>query len=118
MGAAEIIKDFQQRAQLFAEIWARVGYPIKFHSYYRGEIEQNTLFEKGSTKARFGQSAHNYGLGVDYHFEHYGWNVPKDFWAFGDEIARYVGLESGVSYGDANHIQLPGWKNWKPYFLV
>lgn len=118
MGPLDAIKQFQERAQLFAQLWEQVGYPIKFHSYYRGPAEQETLYQKGASKARFGASAHNFGLGADYHFQKYGWEVPKAFWEYGDSLARYIGLETGITYGDANHIQLPGWKNWKSYFLV
>ena len=118
MGPWDAINEFQKRAQLFAEIWSQVGYPIKFHEYYRGPEAQEDAFRRGASKARFGQSPHNFGLGADYHFVTYGWNVPKEFWEYGDSLARYVGLESGLSFGDANHLQLPGWKSWKPYFLV
>lgn len=116
--ALRVAQEFQRRVQLFAELWAQTGYPIRFHSYYRGPQEQEQAYMRGASKARFGQSAHNYYLAVDYHFDKYGWNVPKEFWEYGDKLARYIGLESGISYGDANHIQLTGWKTWKAYFLV
>jgi len=113
IGQEQAIRTFLERADLFAGIMYQYGVPVRFHSYLRGELEQNQLFEKGSTRARYGQSAHNYGLAADFHFDQYGWNVPKDWWEFADKVAKYVGLETGITYGDANHIQLPGWKRYK-----
>lgn len=105
--------EFLQRLSYFYYYMAYLGLPIKFHSYYRGGEEQNRLFAEKKTKARAGESSHNYGLAVDYHFQDGGWNVPKSYWQRGDMVARWVGLESGLGYDDANHIQLPGWKRWK-----
>ena len=31
----------------------------------RGEIDQNALFERGATKAKFGESAHNWNAAID-----------------------------------------------------
>jgi len=116
--ANKAIETFIQRAELFAGIMAANGVPVRFHSYWRGEIEQNQAYERGSSKARYGESSHNFGLGADYHFDQYGWNVPKEWWAYGDKVAKYVGLTSGIDYGDANHIELPGWKKWRVHFLT
>lgn len=112
MTLADAQMDFLNRLEGFFQIMAWAGAPVKFHSYYRSPQEQNELYFAGKSKARAGQSAHNYGLAVDYHFDPQGWNVPKDWWEFGDQVARYVGLESGISWRDANHIQLRGWKQW------
>lgn len=109
----EAIQDFVRRAGWFAEIMAWAGAPIRWHSYFRSGQEQEELFRKGATKARAGQSAHNYGLAADYHFQDHGWNVPDSWWEYGDMVARYVGLTTGKSYGDANHIEYGGWKIWK-----
>ncbi len=105
--------DFIQRAEWWASVMAQYGVPIKWHSYYRSPAEQDELFRRGATKARGWQSPHNYGLAVDYHFEKYGWNVPGSWWKFGDDVARAAGLETGLSFGDANHLQGRGWKRWK-----
>jgi len=113
-----VIQAFIDRANLFAGIMADAGLPVRFHEYYRGEQAQNEAFARGASKARFGQSPHNFGLAADYHFDPHGWNVPKEWWQYGDRVARYIGLESGLDYGDANHIQLARWKQWKAYFLV
>jgi len=116
--ADDAIYDFIARATQFAELMAQAGAPVKFHDYYRDEATQNAYFARGASKARWGQSSHNFALGADYHFADHGWNVPKQWWQFGDTIARQVGLVSGIAYGDANHVELPGWRSWKPYFSV
>lgn len=116
--ALQVATEFAKRAQLFAQLWEAAGYPIRFHEYYRGPEAQEAAFQRGASKARFGQSAHNFYLAVDYHFDKYGWNVPKAFWEYGDELARMIGLETGILYGDANHLELSGWKTWKAYFLA
>lgn len=118
MTPQEAIYDFIRRAENFAQIMANAGAPVKFHEFYRGEQDQNQAYARGASKARFGESAHNFAMGADYHFDRYGWAVPDQWWEFGDEVAKMVGLKSGLSFGDGNHLELPGWKSWKPYFLV
>lgn len=118
MDAIGAIYDFAAKAGQFQQIWLQLGYPVKFYQYYRSGQEQEAAFARGASKARAGQSAHQYYLAADYMFDKYGWDVPKEYWEYGDQIAKYVGLESGISYGDANHIQYPGWKNWKPYLIA
>lgn len=108
----EAIKTFLERAEVFSYYMGNYVSPIKWVSFYRGMEEQYNLFLKGATKAKPGQSAHNYALALDYAFQTYGYNVPKEWWSFGDYIARSVGLETGIAYDDAGHIQLPGWKLW------
>lgn len=116
--AYQIAVEFIRRVELFSNAWAAEGYPVRFYQYYRGPQEQEAAYNRGASKARFGQSAHNFYLAVDYFFDKYGWDVPKEFWEYGDQLAKQFGLASGLAYGDANHIEMQGWKQWKPYFLV
>lgn len=113
MNLADAQTEFIRRLERFWQIMAQIGAPVEFHEFYRSPQRQNELYFQGKTKAKAGQSSHNWGLAVDYHFQGRGWSVPKDWWEVGDLVARYVGLESGISYQDANHIQMPGWKTWK-----
>jgi uncharacterized protein YcbK (DUF882 family) len=112
MALADAQTRFLSKLEQFWQIMAYIGAPVEFHEYYRSPQRQNELYFQGKTKAKGGQSSHNWGLAVDFHFERHGWNVPKDWWEMADMVARYVGLESGAGYQDANHIQLPGWKQW------
>lgn len=117
MGPIEIVEAFVLRVDLFSKDMESAGAPIVIHEWYRGPEQQETAYKKGASKARFGSSAHNYYLAVDYHFLHYGWKVPAAWWYYGDTIARQYGLVSGVNYGDGNHIELEGWKTWKSLFV-
>lgn len=91
-------------------------------SGYRSVTEQNALFAQGRTKpgtivtkARGGQSAHNFGVALDFckdmDIKRAGlqpsWNVP-DYEILAQE-ALSLGLEAGFFWGfvDAPHIQLP-----------
>lgn len=115
MDLADAQQEFLRRVEAFWQIMGWAGAPVKFHSFYRSPQEQNELYQAGKSAARAYQSAHNFGLAADYHFDPQGWKVPEEWWQFGDQVARYVGLETGISWKDANHIQLPGWKLWKSF---
>lgn len=106
-------QTFVDSAILFADIMAQVGLPIKFHEYMRPPERQNELYSLGRTRARAWESPHQYGLAADFSFDPYGYDVPFSWWQYADKLASHLGIQSGISYGDANHIQLPGWQQWK-----
>lgn len=95
---------------------------FKIYETFRYNERQDHLFRKGMTKARAGQSAHNYGLAVD--FVPYvqatdafarekgvsGWNWDQSHdWDFLKKAAVKFGLEAPIKW-DRAHVQLPGWK--------
>ncbi len=91
-------------------------------SGFRGEKEQNALYEQGRsspgakvTNARFGQSAHNFGCAADLtHDSDPAKPLLQPDWVRANYSilaveAPKVGLESGFNwkFPDAPHIQLP-----------
>lgn len=91
---------------------------------FRSVERQNYLFMKGSSKAREWQSAHNYGLAVDYVAirgrSHSGnpiwsWDINED-WNFLAECAEEVGLSAPISW-DKPHIQSHIWDQIKRYVI-
>ena len=90
---------------------------------YRSFWRQAELFAKGTTKARPGQSAHQFGFAVDFvpflsQAEAValgvrpGWYWPKaehGDWEVLSELAAQHGLRTPISW-DKPHIEFPGWK--------
>lgn len=114
------IKAFAQR---FVSDLALYNVPMFIHGIYRDPDEQDRLFEQGVTKARAGQSAHNFGAAAD--IVHYGfyWELTKKEWnlmgSFGKDLASTMGLQ--VTWGgdfnsiwDPAHWELKHWKDLKP----
>lgn len=88
---------------------------------YRSYGEQDALFAQGRsikgkkvTNARGGQSAHNFGLAIDFTRDldptrpglQPGWNA-KDYLILATEAVK-LGLHSGRSYQDWPHVAWPG----------
>lgn len=94
------------------------GLPFIPHIYFRDEETQNRLRKQGVSKAKWGQSPHNFGMAVDIvHFGKY-WNLTPLQWAviglIGKEVARRLNLK--VTWGgdwkfyDPAHWELSDWK--------
>ena len=77
---AEAQEKFIDGAVAIYQHLEAVGYPIRFHEYYRDREAQNRYYASGASKAKFGESPHNYGLAADYHWKDYGWDVPDSWW--------------------------------------
>lgn len=92
--------------------------------------EQDKLYEQGRsnklgpivTKAKGGQSPHNFGLAADLCPTKEGklwWDAPDDVWHVIKEVAEKHGLVSGYDwkFKDMPHIEHPAWKEtqaaWK-----
>jgi len=105
-----------QRA-FIAEMQRR-GLPFFAHTIWRDEVTQNRLYREGRTRARFGQSAHNYGMAVDIvHFGRY-WDLTEKEWAviglIGKEVARKRNIKvtwgGDWSFYDPAHWELADWR--------
>lgn len=101
---------------------AAVSLDILVYCTYRSVSEQDALYTHGRsapgpivTNARAGQSAHNFGLALDF--------VPllfgKPQWAAGNELYQHAiriatsrGLESLAhsTFPEEAHLQMPGWR--------
>lgn len=114
-GADDDILRFSQA--LLRDLRKR-GLPFFPHIYFRNEETQNRLRKQGVSKAKWGQSAHNFGMAVDIvHFGKY-WDLTPLQWAviglIGKEVARRLNLK--VTWGgdwkfyDPAHWELSDWK--------
>lgn len=103
------------------ETLAQNGMQVEVVQGLRTFAEQDGLFAQGRskpgpvvTRARGGQSNHNYGLAVDLVPFNNGvpnWNAPLGVWATIGSEAEKLGLEWGgdwKKFVDKPHVQLPG----------
>ena len=123
--------EFGRRAEeleqyLFDAYKARVTKTyFKVFECFRSSDRQNSLFAKGVSKAKAGQSAHNYGLAADFvpwingheaaaigHGTVPGWSWhPSHDYDFLKKAAEKFGLEAPLAW-DKCHVQLPNWKKF------
>ena len=92
----------------------KLGIPLFTHTCIRGSLEQNRLFKEGRSKARAGESPHNFGAAVDIIHGTKGWNLTRKQWAILGHIGKEIAATSGISVvwgGDDG----PGDRfNWDP----
>ena len=90
---------------------------------YRSKAEQDAEYAKGRTvpgrkvtNAQAGQSAHNFGLALDFVPMENGrpqWNAEHPAWRQAGNLCPTYGLEWGGSWSkfrDMPHVQVPSWK--------
>ncbi|MCM3901395.1 MAG: M15 family metallopeptidase [Pyrinomonadaceae bacterium] len=112
--------ELARRVTLLIQALADKGHTVEVVQGLRTFAEQDELFKQGRTKpgqvvtrARGGQSNHNYGLAVDLcPFENGKpqWNDNAGFVRIGVEAAK-LGLDWGGSWKkfiDKPHVQMPG----------
>lgn len=82
----------------------------------RGKAEQDEFFKKGTSKAKWGESPHNYGLAIDvFELTVSGARWDKAWYKdrINPEVKKTDWLEHGLDWAkfpDAPHIQLKAWK--------
>lgn len=95
--------------------------PLLPYELFRSEQRQNSLFRKGVSKAKAGQSPHQFGCAIDIvHYPKF-WNLTRKEWdvlgAIGKEVARKrnIKIEWGGdwSFYDPAHWQLVDWRIYK-----
>lgn len=114
-GAQPDILDFERKLVKRA---SKLGVPLFAHCVVRGSQEQNRLFKLGHSKARAGESPHNYGAAVDLIHGTRAWALTPRQWAIighlGKELATQAGLK--VTWGgdwefyDPAHWELTEWR--------
>lgn len=112
---ATLHRKVQPVARQFVNLAAQNGITIKITSGTRTYAEQNKLFAQGGvTKARGGQSNHNFGIAIDvtiFDGKNPVWESPK-YKELG-QMGKSLGFEWGgdwKSFKDEPHFQLrPPW---------
>ncbi len=87
----------------------KLGVPLFAHCVVRGSQDQNQLFREGRSKARAGESPHNFGAAVDIVHSLKAWDLTRKQWEIighlGNEAAASIGVK--VTWGGT-------WKFWDP----
>jgi D-alanyl-D-alanine carboxypeptidase/Putative peptidoglycan binding domain len=113
--------ELARRVRMLIDTFAQTGVQIEVVQGLRTFAEQDALFAQGRsrpgqvvTRARGGQSNHNYGLAIDvvpYANGKPNWNAPNSIWSAIGAEAEKLGLEWGGDWKrfiDRPHVQLPG----------
>lgn len=91
------------------------GLPFYVHNHFRGMKEQERLFREKRTRARWGKSAHNWGMAVDIvHFKHH-WNLTEKEWAIVGQIGKDVARKGHNSNGKHEPFQITWGGDWDFY---
>lgn len=99
----------------------KLGIPLFAHSVCRSGDDQNRLFVKGVTKARGGESPHNYGAAVDLIHGTKGWDLTRKQWGILGHIGKELAETIRVPYvaPDGKHgtkpLRLTWGGDWKFY---
>lgn len=108
---------FQNKVDQFLQAAKSQGLNVGVHQALRTWQQQDALYAQGRTKpgkrvtkARGGESWHNYGLAVDVVFKNEkGWSWDDSHpWNKLGEIGEEIGLKWGASFGDRPHFE---WKD-------
>lgn len=87
-------------------------YSFQMYEGFRTVQRQAHLISVGTTKAGPWQSAHQYGLAVDFvpiHAGRWTWDgVPTDAWEWMRSEARSLGLRTPIAW-DLPHLEHPDW---------
>ena len=113
--------ELATRITTLLDILTQHGLTVEVVQGLRTFAEQDALFAQGRsrpgpvvTRARGGQSNHNYGLAVDmvpFNNGQPNWNAPLGVWTTIGTEAEKLGLEWGgdwKKFVDKPHVQLPG----------
>jgi hypothetical protein len=114
-GAHPAILEFETA---FIRKMRAIQVPLFAHNMVRTAAEQTELYVRGVSKAKAGQSPHNFGCAVDIIHGRKAWDMDKKSWSIighiGKELAAQRGLK--VEWGgdwkfyDPAHWQLESWR--------
>lgn len=115
-----IVGDLAQRGFLpvFLRRMGALGVPMFAHCIWRSEEVQDELFRAGRSKAKAGQSAHNYGCALDFVHGTEGWNLNEQQWSVVGHVGKEVALSLGLKvvwggdwkFYDPAHWELADWR--------
>ena len=117
VGAHPDIVEFERR---FIAKFAKMNIPMFTVYCQRNAAEQDALYVQGRSKARAGQSPHNYGLAVDIVHSVMAWDMPKLCWQIVEHVGKETAIQAGIdvtwggdfrSIYDPAHWQLANWRD-------
>ena len=104
--------------QKFITRMEKLGVPMFAHCIVRSLAEQTAAYVQGFTKAKAGQSPHNYGLAVDLIHGQWAWQLSKESWALIGHVGKEVAVQNGLKlvwggdwkFYDPAHWELADWR--------
>jgi hypothetical protein len=102
--AHPVVAEF---SHLFVRRMASLGVPMFPHCVFRSKEEQETAFKLGHSKARYGDSPHNFGCAVDIIHSRHLWDLSPRQW----QLIGHVGKELAAAKG----FKLVWGGDWKRY---
>lgn len=108
----------------------KLGVPLFAHCFVRSDADQNSLFVRGLSKARAGESPHNYGLAVDVVHGTKAWDLTRKQWEIIGHVGKEVAAQLGVKvewggdwrFYDPAHWELANWRDigatWREPLVV
>lgn len=115
-GMKEKLSIFEDKFLLRCQ---RLGIPMFAHCVMRTADEQNDAFERGVSKARAGQSPHQYGCAVDLIHGVKAWKLERESWLLLGHMGKEVAIQNGIdivwggdfrSLYDPAHWELANWR--------
>lgn len=116
LGAQPHILEFEKK---LVKRCFKLGIPMFAHCVNRGSEEQNRLYRAGRSKARAGESPHNFGAAADIVHGTKAWDLTRKQWGIighvGKELAASLGFS--VEWGgdwkfyDPAHWELSNWRD-------
>lgn len=120
-GCHPLLLEFER---LFVKRLAKLGIPMFAHEAVRSMEDQTAAFVRGVSKAKAGESPHNFGMAMDIVHGRFAWSLPKKGWDLightGKELSAQRGF--GVQWGgdwhfyDPAHWEIIGWRDLKGSF--
>ncbi|WP_313474818.1 M15 family metallopeptidase [Agrobacterium pusense] len=123
VGADVDIVEFERR---LVGRFKKLGVPLFAHCVRRSGTEQDSLYVRGLSKAKAGESPHNHGCAVDVVHGTKAWDLTRQQWEIiahvADEVARAMGVQirwGGDWDGDRSttrdqwdpaHFEIQNWK--------
>jgi hypothetical protein len=96
----------------------KLGVPLFAHCVIRGGADQNEMFRQGKSKARAGESPHNYGAAVDVIHGTKAWALSRKQWLIVGHLGKEAAAAAGLavvwggdwSFWDPAHWELADWR--------
>lgn len=115
-GADHRILEFERH---FIRRMEKLGIPMYAHCVVRSMAEQTAVYVQGNSKAKAGQSPHNYGLAVDLVHSLHHWQLDEQCWRLLGHIGKEVALQNGLKlvwggdwkFYDPAHWEVADWRS-------